>query len=132
MTFIKFIITALAATAVFTTSALANPVPPTVTTITIPGFILPFTTLEPITITATNPAGTQVTSSVNQHLGKRACNEHGCGLKCKGGKTSYCKQKPQVFSDCDICSYFKYAADGSAVSPDIPISKLCFLLTIIV
>lgn len=126
MTVIKFIATALAATAVFTTSTLANPVPPTVTTVTIPGIILPFTTLEPITITATNPAGSQVTTSVNQHLEKRACNEHGCGLKCKGTANSYCKQKPQTFSDCDICSYFKYAADGSAVSPGISIAKSCF------
>ncbi|KFY21779.1 hypothetical protein V493_07129 [Pseudogymnoascus sp. VKM F-4281 (FW-2241)] len=94
MAFIKFIITALAAT--MFASVLANPVP-------------------------TGPA---VATIPDSHLEKRDCNNFGCGMKCKSPNSSLCKRKVFEFSDCNVCTYFVYAADGSAVSPDIPIAKL--------
>lgn len=123
MTSIKFIITALAANIMFTMSVLANPVPAATTVVTVPGITLPFATLPPLTVTApVQPAQTSITVT---HLEKRVCNEYGCGMKCKGTANSICNQKLKSPSDCEICSYFFYNADGSAVSLDVPIVKLC-------
>ncbi|KAL5348743.1 hypothetical protein ACLOAV_006163 [Pseudogymnoascus australis] len=112
MTSIKFIITALAANIMFTMSVLANPVPAATTVVTVPGITLPFATLPPLTVTApVQPAQTSITVT---HLEKRVCNEYGCGMKCKGTANSICNQKLKSPSDCEICSYFFYNADGSA------------------
>ncbi|OBT69136.1 hypothetical protein VE03_01852 [Pseudogymnoascus sp. 23342-1-I1] len=115
MAFIKFAITALAATIVFTTSVLANPVPAaTDVVITFPGFTLPFTTIGPITVSGPRPTDIPTITSVN-HLVKRVCNEYGCGMKCKGTANTPCAKKLNSHADCEICSYFHYNADGSAV-----------------
>ncbi|OBT48512.1 hypothetical protein VE00_01270 [Pseudogymnoascus sp. WSF 3629] len=90
MALIKFLITALAATLMFTSSVLANPVPA-------------------LTAAATTPDTTP------NHLEKRVCNEHGCGLKCKKTPGVPCSMNLTGFQDCTICTYFEYKADGSAV-----------------
>ncbi|OBT80884.1 hypothetical protein VF21_00186 [Pseudogymnoascus sp. 05NY08] len=87
MTLIKFLITALAATLMFTSSVLANPVPV-------------------ITAVATTPDTTA------NRLEKRICNEFGCGLKCKS--TLPCNIPINEPRDCSVCNYFTYAADGTA------------------
>ncbi|KFY07378.1 hypothetical protein V492_07190 [Pseudogymnoascus sp. VKM F-4246] len=87
MALIKFLITAFAA-ALMITSALAGPVPA-------------------LAAVARTPDTTA------NHLEKRVCNEYGCGMKCKGTVHTPCSRNVHDFSDCRICSYFKYAADGT-------------------
>lgn len=106
MALIKFLTTALVATLMFTMSVLANPVP---------------------ALTAM----TTTTETTANHLEKRVCNEYGCGLKCKGTVNTPCSHTLNSFKDCDICSYFEYAANGSAVSSKIPIAKLHWTVLLI-
>ncbi|OBT88076.1 hypothetical protein VE02_03649 [Pseudogymnoascus sp. 03VT05] len=89
MALFKFLITALAATLMFTSSVLANPAPV-------------------ITAVATT------SDTTANHLEKRVCNQYGCGLKCKKTPGVPCTTKLTGFKDCTICTYFQYKADGSA------------------
>ncbi|OBT97309.2 hypothetical protein VE01_04614 [Pseudogymnoascus verrucosus] len=87
MALIKFLVTALAATLMFTSSVLANPIP------------------------ALTDATTTPDTTAN-HLEKRTCNEFGCGLKCKSSIP--CNIPINEPRDCSVCNYFTYAADGTA------------------
>jgi hypothetical protein len=107
MAFIKFIITALAATTAFT-SVLANLVP------------------------APNAVTTTSDTIAANHLEKRVCNQYGCGMKCKGTANTPCSMTAlNSFADCEICAYFSYDANGNGVCLHIPTTKL-YLKTLLI